>query len=159
MCTVTCTHIELLSRLIFHSFQVVLLLRRSVLPHTHTLQHTFIFFSSGFHIRSWHTIYTVLAYIRLNTLLYVPCTLARSSQAIYIRKRSYICQDFHVCLCARACVGRIFTFWSFMQFQQKCGRRCLNAVTRTHQMDKMVSHPHTRTFKCGCVEICRNLIK
>lgn len=38
-------HIELLSRLIFRSLQVVLLLRRSVLLHTqtHTLQHTFIF--------------------------------------------------------------------------------------------------------------------
>lgn len=37
-------HIELLSRLIFRSLQVVLLLRRSVLPHTHSSTH--IYFSA-----------------------------------------------------------------------------------------------------------------
>lgn len=97
-------HIELLSRLIFRSLQVVLLLRRSVLLHTqtHTLQHTFIFqlgLSHSVMVYYLHgiSIYS-LEYTTVCLRTIVPCTLARSSQAIYIRKRSYIYQDFHVCV-------------------------------------------------------------
>lgn len=70
----TYTYIELLSRLIFHSFQVVLLLRHSVLSHTHI--HIYDFFKLG-PLHSWYTICTVLAYIRLDTLLY---------STIYVRR-------------------------------------------------------------------------
>lgn len=47
----TYIRIEMLSRLIFHSFQVVLLLRRLVLPHTHSIHAHFnihfVFFQLG----------------------------------------------------------------------------------------------------------------